>query len=93
MDRTTLETTVKNDLAAYLAVPPEEIRLLSMEERTWPDQGLGCRAQRGVFEPVRVPGFLVQLAHAEQTFNYHTDQAGRFIRCTDPGKPIDPISR
>ena len=93
MELATIEQTVKADLAALLNVSVDQISMVEAVERTWPDRGLGCNTRRGMYEPTPVPGYLVKLTHAGQTFEYHTDQHGNFVRCREPGKRLGPIMR
>jgi hypothetical protein len=86
-----LETMLKADLAGRLDVPKSEIETESVEARTWPDAGLGCRARRGVLPPKRIPGFLIRLQHDGHSYPYHTDQAGNFVYCPATSKPLDRI--
>jgi cytoskeletal protein RodZ len=93
MDRTVIERAVVNDLAKYLNVTAKQITVTETDERTWPDQGLGCNIRQGVFEPAPTPGYLIRLKHNDQAFRYHTDRQGSFLRCMDLGKPMGPITR
>ncbi len=93
MDVALIERLVIEDLAATLGTTVTEIRHIATEARTWPDAGLGCQTRKGVYEPAPIGGYLVQLAHGMRTFEYHTDQAGHFLRCLEPGKPLGPIQR
>ena len=90
---TDMEQLVKADLAALFGAPIDQIVVAEAGERTWEDEGLGCNARRGVFESMGVPGYRIVLAHGADTFEYHTDRHGRFLRCIEPGKPLDPISK
>ena len=92
LSRAETETRVRKDLAARLKVEAPQVGVVEASDRTWPDEGLGCVARKGLREPTPVPGFAFTLVHAGRTFVYHTDRSGRFVRC-DPKKPIDPISR
>jgi hypothetical protein len=86
-----IEAVLKADLAGRLDVPESEIQTESVETRTWPDAGLGCRARRGVLPPERIPGYLILLQHNGQSYAYHTDQAGNFVYCPATSKPFDRI--
>jgi hypothetical protein len=88
-----IERLVTEDLAAQINVTADQIQVSEVAARTWPDQQLGCGPPRSIFEPQPTPGYLIILTKADQTFRYHTDQQGRFVRCEDPGKLIDPIVR
>jgi hypothetical protein len=88
-----MEQRVKADLAAVLGASIDQIVVLEAADQVWADQGLGCNARKGMFEAVSVPGYRIVLAHEADTFEYHTDRQGRFVRCPEPGKPLDPISK
>jgi len=88
------ERLLKAELATKLGVPVEQIETRETEARTWLDQALGCGDRRTVVESLPVAGYLIVLAHENQTFEYHADQAGNFKLCLDTGdvgKPLDPI--
>lgn len=82
---------IKADLAQRLGVAADQIEVASTGERTWPDQGLGCAARKGLYEPAPTPGYIVVLVYAGQRYEYHADRAGRFLRCDAPAKPLGPI--
>jgi hypothetical protein len=87
----TLETTLKEDLATRLYVSASEIATELVETRTWPDAGLGCRAQRGVLPAQPIQGYLVVLQHGDARYTYHTDQGENFVFCPEVNKPLDRI--
>ena len=86
-----MEEQVRADLAAVLGAPIDQIRVTEADESMWEDEGLGCNARRGVFEMARVPGYRLVLAYGADTFEYHADQHGHFVRCIDQGRPLAPI--
>ncbi len=86
-----IEDRVKADLAAALGVPVERIALAEVITQTWPDQGLGCGAPGDVIQAVPAPGYQIALAYGDETYRYHADRQGRFVRCVAPGKPLGPI--
>jgi hypothetical protein len=88
-----METAVKADLAALLGIPIEHIGTTEAVAVSWPDQGLGCGARKGLFQAVPVPGYRIALSYGNDAFRYHTDRRGRFVRCLESGKPIGPIIR
>jgi hypothetical protein len=92
VSRAETETLVKQDLAQRLKVRTEQVRLISVSDRTWADANLECTARKGLLEPTPTPGFLFTLAYAGKQYVYHTDRKGHIRRC-DPGKPLGPISR
>ena len=83
---------MKENLAARLKVPVDQIEVVDAADRTWPDDGLGCGARKGLSEPMPVPGFAFTLAHSGTRYVYHTDRSGQFRRC-NPEKPVGPIRR
>jgi hypothetical protein len=87
------EELAKADLAARLKAQTDQIQVVASASRTWPDKGLGCAARRGFYEAEQVPGYEIALSHGGATYTYHADQHGRLVRCTEPGKPLGPISR
>jgi hypothetical protein len=86
-----IETRVKAEAARRFGVEAEEVRLVDVKARVWPDAGLGCHARRGVFEPSPVPGFRIVAEADGRRLVYHTDRRGRLLRCATPTKPTDPI--
>jgi hypothetical protein len=85
------EMRVRNDLALALNVPAAEIAVSEIVTRAWVDDTLECGAQKGVFQAVPVPGFQIALKYGDETYRYHADRQGRFVRCVEPGKPLGPI--
>jgi len=86
-----IEERVKADLAVALGAPVERIALVEVITQTWPDQGLGCGAPGDVIQAVPTPGYRIALAYGGETYPYHADRQGRFVRCVAPGKPLGPI--
>ena len=89
------EKRVRDALAARLGVGVDTVRIVESASRTWPDQHLGCGTdRRGRDEPLPVAGYEVVLEAAGRRHTYHTDRAGRIVRCTNaPRKPLGPIVR
>lgn len=85
------EALIIADLAGFLKLPQDQIQMVSTERRTWPDQGLGCSKRAGVYEPAPVPGYRVVLSDGANTFTYHADQHGRFLRCREGDRRIGPM--
>ena len=86
-----IERRVKDDMARRVGLRAEDVRIVELGARVWPDAGLGCVARRGVFEPTRVPGFEIVAEAGGRRFVYHTDRRGQLLRCATPRKPIDRI--
>lgn len=91
--RAETENLVRDDLAARLSIAADDARVVESTERTWPDRRLGCPGRRGLEEPVPVPGYAFVLEAAGKRYTYHTDRAGRIVRCPSTRKPLGPVSR
>lgn len=70
------------DAAAVLGVEQEEIELAEVAEVEWPDASLGCPESGMMYAQVITPGYRVVVQAAGETFEYHTDMRGNFVRCT-----------
>ena len=91
LTKSELEKRVLNAASDRLGIAVNDLRVLAADERTWPDRHLGCAARRGFSEPQPTPGyrFVVEAEGTRQS--YHTDRAGRIVRCPAAGKPLGPI--
>jgi hypothetical protein len=90
-----VEALVRADAAKLRQVKPEAVSVVKTVPRTWPDSSLGCGvARKGLDErPVPVEGFVVKVSVGGEALTYHTDRAGRVLRCPAPAKkPLDRIS-
>jgi hypothetical protein len=93
LTRTETESRARQDLTVRLAVPARDVHIVASDARAWPDQRLGCGARRGVEEPAPVPGYRIVLEADGRRYTYHTDLAGRIMRCEAPVKRFLPILR
>jgi len=90
--RSRIEERVRQAAAVRLGLAAEDLRIVSSDERIWPDRSLGC-GRRGLMEPEPTPGYLFVLDVDGQRQTYHADRAGRIVRCPAAGKPLGPIQR
>jgi hypothetical protein len=72
----------RQDLAQRLGVEPDAIRILAIRQVVWPDGGLGCPAPGVEYSLAEVDGFLVELEHGGQRYEYHGDAQQIFL-CLD----------
>ncbi len=82
------------DLAQRLDVEPEAIKVISVEEVTWPDASLGCPQPGRTYAQGVTPGFRVVLESSPGRAVYHTDRARALILCEEEtvSKPTPPSS-
>ncbi|TDD25031.1 hypothetical protein E1218_15575 [Kribbella turkmenica] len=78
----------KADLAGRLGLGPGQVTLVSAEEVTWRDGGLGC-PQRGMrYTQVLVNGSRIVLEAGGRRYEYHSGgRRGPFL-CTNPQPPV-----
>jgi hypothetical protein len=94
LTRTETESRARQDLTVRLGVPARDVHVVSSDSRTWPDPRLGCvAARRGVEEPIPVSGYRIVLEADGKRYAYHTDLAGRIVRCEESVKRLLPMLR
>lgn len=74
---------VLQDAADRLGVPQDEIRVIRVEHREWPDASLGCPEPGSFYAQVITPGYLIEVASDGMTLEYHTDATGSIITLCD----------
>ena len=78
------------------SLPGAELELLEYEPVEWRTSLLGCPARlldpetRGAYSAVVTPGWRILIAHGDDTYEYHTDQAGEAITTCDEHAPPGP---
>ncbi len=60
-------------------VSADQINVIQVEAREWPDSSLGCPEAGGFYAQVITPGYLIRVTAAGQTLEYHTDASGENI--------------
>lgn len=86
-----LEQAVRSDLADRLDVDISLVETQSVREVEWPSAALGCPEPGSAYAQVVTAGYEFTLRAAGETYSYHTDQDGRFVLCTDDGRPALPL--
>ncbi len=89
-----LELVVR-DLSLRTGAHLNDIQVLSIQERDWPNAGLGCEDPSLMYAQVITPGYLIILEYQGSTYQYHTNQERAFWLCEDgkpqlPRIPVDP---
>ncbi len=81
-------------LAKQTNTAPEEMQLVSITAREWPDSSLGCPKPGMMYTQVITPGYLVVLDAGGKQYNVHTDSGGRAVVCQlGQGSATDAPSR
>lgn len=76
------------DLAARLGVEESAITVVSVEEVTWPNRGLGCPQPDMSYAQVLVNGSLIVLESEGGTYEYHSGGGRGSFYCPNPTKPV-----
>ena len=79
-----LVTLVKEHLAQQLGIPVEQIAVAEVKSTVWRDASLGCPKPAVDYIPMQTPGYNIVLEAGGRTYNYHTNQANRFVVCNRP---------
>jgi len=69
------------DLMVRLAVPMDEIQVVSVESKMWSDSSMGCPEAGQAYLTVIVPGYQIMLEANNSKFDYHTDDQGTVFLC------------
>ncbi len=67
------------DLSEKTGTPEDQISIVSIEAKDWPDSSLGCPEEGFMYAQVITPGYLVVLEADGQQYNYHTDEIGKNV--------------
>lgn len=73
----------KHELADLLNINIDQITVLNIMKRTWPNAALGCPAPGKVYAQGLVPGHRIWLEAGGKEYIYHTDLNGRIILCPE----------
>jgi hypothetical protein len=75
------EQAARRVVAAETGAAPQEISVVSIEEREWSDSSLGCPAPGMMYTQVITPGYMVVLEAGGERHTVHTDRSGRAVLC------------
>lgn len=78
------------DLMIRYNISKTAISIYSVEEKEWPDAGLGCPLPGYYYAETITPGYLIQLQAINEIYTYHTDTEDRVVLCGEDGSPIFP---
>ncbi|HEX9795918.1 MAG TPA: hypothetical protein VGA52_02905 [Anaerolineales bacterium] len=85
-----ITSAMVSDLAAMLALAEDAVVVESVDHVIWPSAALGCPLPTVDYAQVETPGYLVILRANGAPYEYHTDEAGRYILCAG-GQPFLPF--
>jgi hypothetical protein len=79
----------KQRLVAKYGFILDEIALLSVTPRVWPDSSLGCPRNDQAYAQIITPGFQILFQHGVTVYTFHTDLSEQVILCQE--RPPDDI--
>jgi hypothetical protein len=71
------------DAASHLGVASTDLKVVQAEPREWSDASLGCPQPGVMYAQVVTPGYLVVLSGGGKQLEYHTDERGRVVLCSE----------
>ena len=82
-----LVQNAKLDLAARLAVDPDQVQVVRAEAVVWPNSSLGCPQPGMLYMEVLTPGYLILLSANAQPYEYHAGKNSDAFYCQNPTPP------
>jgi len=79
-------TPARADLARRLGVEPDDLKVVSAEEVTWPDGSLGCPEPGMSYTQALVDGSKVVLGYDDRVYVYHAGDDGEPFLCPSDEK-------
>jgi hypothetical protein len=71
----------KKNLARYLNIAMDQIRVVESRTVDWPDTSLGCPQPETAYAQVITPGYYIVLEAGGQPYPYHTDLGEQVMLC------------
>jgi hypothetical protein len=68
--------------ATDLGVAPDQLTIVAVEARDWPDSSLGCPQPGRAYAQIVTPGYRVVVEANGRQYDYHTNRAAMIVRCT-----------
>lgn len=84
---TAVADIVLQDAFTRLSLPVAELRIVQVEEQTWPDGCLGLPQPGEMCTEALVPGYRVTIVGGQQQSVYRTDTTGSQLRLEQPASP------
>ena len=73
------------EASASVDVPEDQVQVVHVEARDWPDASLGCPEEGSLYAQVITPGYLIRVTAGGEPLEYHTDATGSIITLCEPG--------
>jgi len=70
------------DAATQLGATAGNLSVERVEAREWSDSSLGCPRQGQMYAQVITPGFFIVIAGSGKRLEYHSDERGRVVLCS-----------
>ena len=69
-------------VATQLGVTPDQLTIVAVEARDWPDSSLGCPQPGRAYAQIVTPGYRLVVRANGQEYEYHTDtRTPMIVRC------------
>ena len=90
LSQSPLALQAKADLATHLGIAESAIRVVGVQNVTWPDAALGCPADGMMYAAVLTEGMLISLRANSQLYEYHSGGTDAPFLCENPapGQPL-----
>src|SRR5215207_1458464 len=72
------------DAAANVGGNPSDLRIEQVQPQEWSDSSLGCPQPGAMYAQVLTPGFRILIAAGGRQLEYHADERGRVVLCSQP---------
>ena len=85
-------SAAREDLSRRLSLAPEQIEVVSQQQRSWPNSHMGCRRVGVPVEQVITKGSELVLVARGQTYYYHARPGEPYVYCELPSsKRTGPV--
>ena len=90
LSQSPLALQARADLATHLGTAESAIRIIGVQNVTWPDAALGCPADGMMYAAVLTEGMLISLRANSQLYEYHSGGTDAPFLCENPapGQPL-----
>ncbi len=78
---------IKQKVAELTKVNVDQVEILIVEPRTWPDGCLGIQSPDSMCTQALVPGWLITVKSGKERLNYRTDKRGNLVYLDPSSSP------